>query len=90
MGERKDRARESWERLCRAARHWGGDGVCELSGGPPVLLSALGSTMIEATGEPDGSIALRAFPVKPLGEDEAAIRNAYRTKLTGLYQKLKG
>ena len=29
-------------------------------------------------------------PVKPLGEDEAAIRNAYRTKLTGLYGKLKG
>jgi pyrroline-5-carboxylate reductase len=29
-------------------------------------------------------------PVKPLGEDEATIRNAYRTKLTGLYQKLKG
>ncbi len=29
-------------------------------------------------------------PVKPLGEDEAAIRNAYRTKLAGLYQKLKG
>jgi len=30
------------------------------------------------------------IPVKPLGEDEAAIRNVYRTKLTGLYQKLKG
>jgi pyrroline-5-carboxylate reductase len=30
------------------------------------------------------------IPVKPLGEDEAMIRNAYRTKLTGLYQKLKG
>jgi len=30
------------------------------------------------------------IPLKPLGEDEAAIRNAYRTKLTGLYQKLKG
>ena len=29
-------------------------------------------------------------PVKPLGEDEAMIRNAYRTKLTGLYQKLNG
>jgi len=29
-------------------------------------------------------------PVKPLGEDEAMIRNAYRTRLTGLYQKLKG
>jgi pyrroline-5-carboxylate reductase len=33
---------------------------------------------------------LDLIPVKPLGEDEAAIRNAYRTKLTGLYQKLKG
>ena len=30
------------------------------------------------------------IPVKPLGEDEATIRNVYRTKLTGLYQKLKG
>jgi pyrroline-5-carboxylate reductase len=29
-------------------------------------------------------------PVKPLSEDEAMIRNAYRTKLTSLYQKLKG
>jgi len=29
-------------------------------------------------------------PVRPLGEDEAMIRDAYRTKLTGLYQKLKG
>jgi pyrroline-5-carboxylate reductase len=30
------------------------------------------------------------IPVKPLGEDEAAIRSAYRTRLTGLYQKMKG
>jgi len=30
------------------------------------------------------------IPVRPLGEDEAVIRSAYRTKLTGLYQKLKG
>jgi len=29
-------------------------------------------------------------PMKPLGEEEAVIRNAYRTKLTGLYRKLKG
>jgi hypothetical protein len=28
-------------------------------------------------------------PVKPLGEEEANIRNVYRPKLTGLYQKLK-
>ena len=30
------------------------------------------------------------IPVKPLGEDEAVIRSAYRTRLTGLYQKLRG
>lgn len=30
------------------------------------------------------------IPVKPLGEDEANIRNTYRTKLQGLYSKLKG
>jgi hypothetical protein len=29
-------------------------------------------------------------PVKPLGDEEAAIRRAYRTKLTGLHQRLKG
>lgn len=30
------------------------------------------------------------IPVKPLGEEEANIRNMYRTKLQGLYSKLKG
>lgn len=30
------------------------------------------------------------IPLKPLGDDEMAIRNAYRTKLSSLYQKLKG
>jgi len=29
-------------------------------------------------------------PVKPIGEDEETIRNIYRTKLKGLYAKLKG
>lgn len=29
------------------------------------------------------------IPVKPLGEEEPMIRNAYRTKLAGLYKKLK-
>lgn len=29
-------------------------------------------------------------PVKPIGEDEEAIRTIYRTKLAGLYAKLKG
>lgn len=30
------------------------------------------------------------IPVKPIGEEEANIRNIYRTKLQGLYGKLKG
>ena len=30
------------------------------------------------------------IPVKPLGEEEANIRTMYRTKLQGLYSKLKG
>ena len=32
---------------------------------------------------------MNLVPVKPLAEDEEAIRSAYRTKLTGLYAKLK-
>jgi len=28
-------------------------------------------------------------PVKPLGEDEATIKNLYQTKLTALFKKLK-
>jgi len=30
------------------------------------------------------------IPVKPLGEHEDEIRNIYRTKLTGLFNKLTG
>jgi len=30
------------------------------------------------------------IPVKPLGEEEQGIRQIYETRLTGLYQKLKG
>jgi len=30
------------------------------------------------------------IPVKPLGEEEANIRNIYRIKLQGFYSKLKG
>jgi hypothetical protein len=79
MGERKDLARETWESLRRAARHWGGEGVCELAGGPPVLLWLFGSTMIEATGQPDGSIALRAFLVmRPSHPDPARVCETYQ------------
>ncbi len=52
------------------------------------MLKGAIETMDESGLSPDEVMNL--IPVKPLGEDEAAIRNAYRTKLTGLYQKLKG
>jgi len=52
------------------------------------MLKGALETIDESGLTPDEVMDL--IPVKPLGEDEAAIRNAYRTKLTGLYQKLKG
>jgi pyrroline-5-carboxylate reductase len=52
------------------------------------MLKGAIETIDESGLSPDEVMDL--IPVKPLGEDEAAIRNAYRTKLTGLYQKLKG
>jgi len=52
------------------------------------MLKGALETVDESGLTPDEVMDL--IPVKPLGEDEAMIRNAYRTKLTGLYQKLKG
>jgi hypothetical protein len=79
MGSRRDRTLETWERLCRAARHWGGEGVCELAGVPPALLWLYGSTMIEASREPDGSVALRAFLVmRPSHPDPARVCETYQ------------
>ncbi len=51
------------------------------------MLKGALETIDESGLSPDEVMDL--IPVKPLGEDEAAIRDAYRTKLTGLYQKLK-
>ena len=44
---------------------------------------------VDKSGLPPEEV-MDLIPVRPLGEDEAMIRNAYRTKLTGLYRKLKG
>lgn len=52
------------------------------------MLKGALETIDESGLTPDEVMDL--VPVKPLGEDEAMIRNAYRTRLTGLYQKLKG
>jgi pyrroline-5-carboxylate reductase len=52
------------------------------------MLKGAIETIDESGLTPDEVMDL--IPVKPLGDDEAMIRSAYRTKLTGLYQKLKG
>lgn len=38
----------------------------------------------------DAAEVINLVPAKPLAEDEPAIRNAYRSRLTSLYGKLKG
>ncbi|HQJ30939.1 MAG TPA: pyrroline-5-carboxylate reductase dimerization domain-containing protein, partial [Syntrophales bacterium] len=45
-------------------------------------------TLYEAKRTPTEVMDL--VPVKPLGEDEEAVRKIYRVKLKGLYAKLKG
>jgi len=52
------------------------------------MLKGAVETVDEAGLSPEEVMDL--VPVRPLGDDEAMIRNAYRTKLTGLYRKLKG
>ena len=49
--------------LRAVARRWAGEDLCELGGERPVFLWLYGTTMIEATLDPDGAVALRAFLV---------------------------
>ena len=56
--------------------------------GIAAMVNGAAATMFESGLTPAQVMDL--VPVKPLGEDEAAIKNLYQTKLTGLYQKLKG
>jgi pyrroline-5-carboxylate reductase len=59
----------------------------ELHEGMPKMIAGAVKTMFEAGLSPQEVMDL--IPVKPLGEEEANIANAYRSKLMGLYQKLK-
>lgn len=56
--------------------------------GIAAMVNSAAATMFESGLTPAQVMDL--VPVKPLGEDEAAIKNLYQSKLTGLYQKLKG
>ena len=59
----------------------------DLHDGMSKMVTGAVKTMFEAGLSPEEVMDL--IPVKPLGEEEANIKNAYRSKLTGLYQKLK-
>ncbi|UCF67965.1 MAG: hypothetical protein JSV80_01315 [Acidobacteriota bacterium] len=50
-------------RLRRAARRTGGEDLLELGAKHPLFLWLYGSTLIQASVEPDGSVALNAFLV---------------------------
>ncbi|MCG6533813.1 MAG: NAD(P)-binding domain-containing protein [Syntrophales bacterium LBB04] len=59
----------------------------ELHDGIPKMLAGAVKTMFESGLSPEEVMNL--IPVKPLGEEEANIKDVYRSKLTALYQKLK-
>jgi pyrroline-5-carboxylate reductase len=56
--------------------------------GIAAMVNGVAATMLESGLTPAQVMDL--VPVKPLGEDEATIKNLYQTKLTGLFKKLKG
>jgi pyrroline-5-carboxylate reductase len=60
----------------------------EVKGGLVKMVKGTLKTMTDSGLSP--SEVMDLIPVKPLGEEEANIRNMYRTKLQGLYNKLKG
>jgi pyrroline-5-carboxylate reductase len=58
----------------------------ELHDGMPKMIAGAVKTMFE-TGLSAQEV-MDLIPAKPLGEEEANIKNAYRSKLTAIYQKL--
>jgi pyrroline-5-carboxylate reductase len=61
--------------------------VQELHNGILKMVTGAVKAMFESRLTPEEVMDL--IPVKPLGEEEPNIKNAYRSKLTALYQKLK-
>ena len=59
----------------------------EISAGLEAMVMGAARTMTTAQLSPAGVMDL--IPVKPLGEDEAAIKGFYHTRLEALYAKLK-
>jgi pyrroline-5-carboxylate reductase len=60
----------------------------EVTSAIPAMLAGAVSTMFSANLSAEEIMNL--IPVKPLADDEPVIREIYRTKLTALYERLKG
>jgi pyrroline-5-carboxylate reductase len=60
----------------------------EFKEGLEKMLKGTLKTMTDSGLSP--SEVMDLIPIKPIGEEETNIRNMYRTKLQGLYSKLKG
>jgi pyrroline-5-carboxylate reductase len=60
----------------------------EVTAGISKMISGARKTFLRIRLSPAEVMDL--LPVKPLGDEEKSIKNTYRTKLEGLYQKLKG
>ncbi len=76
-----------WQQLYELGKTFGLSDQ-ELKTGLPAMLHGAANTLFNSGLTAEQVIDL--IPVKPLAEDEAYIKNAYQTKLTALYQKLKG
>ena len=59
----------------------------EVTAGLEAMVMGTARTMTAAHLAPEGVMDL--IPVKPLGEDEAAVKNFYHTRLEAVYAKLK-
>jgi pyrroline-5-carboxylate reductase len=76
-----------WQKLFELGKDFGLSDD-ELKAGIPTMLHGAVQTYFESGLTPEQVIDL--IPVKPLAEDEAAIKAAMQNKLTGLFQKLRG
>lgn len=76
-----------WQQLFELGKSFGMSEL-ELNAGLPAMLNGAVETFYHSGLTPEQVLDL--IPVKPLAEEETAIRNGYQSRLTALYHKLKG
>lgn len=75
-----------WQTLRELARNFGLDAA---AADQAILKMVKGAAECLLAGGRDQAEVMDMIPVKPLKDDEASITEAYRAKLTGLYEKIK-